>query len=229
MIADDQLLAYRNQFNQAAKKCLAESGRDDSLYEAAFPAYTDPNPLIRFLMWQRIKLVLAEFDRIHPRDRVLDFGCGSGIMLRLLAGEAKRVVGVDKDLGPATKMNELLELPENVELINNSRQSLASLPDASFDCVFAMEVLEHVSDLPGIVGELRRLTRPGGTILVSGPTENLFYRIGRLIAGSKYTGEYHASNIDLIRDEFARQLPIRSVATLYPLVPLVKIFVAEIP
>lgn len=223
--------AYQQKFNAAAKRCLGETCETDktaALYEAAFPAYTDPNPLIRWLMWRRVVLAMRAFDRLGSCDRVLDFGCGSGIMLHLLAGKAKRVVGADIDLRPLRGMEKTLPLPENVSLIDTGRESLAGQPDGRFDCVFAMEVLEHIDDLTETLKTLRRITRPGGAVIFSGPTENIAYQIGRWIAGSKYTGDYHVSDIDRIHKEATNYFQITKFATLYPPLPLVKMFLGRV-
>jgi 2-polyprenyl-3-methyl-5-hydroxy-6-metoxy-1,4-benzoquinol methylase len=220
--------AYRHTFDEAARRCLRETNETAALYEAAFPAYTDPNPLIRFLMWRRVVLALREFDRLGPCDQVLDFGCGSGILLHLLAPLAKRVVGADVDLRPLRGMEKTMPLPSNVTLIDTGREPLASQPDNRFDCVFAMEVLEHIDDLKETLQTLRRITRPGGTVIFSGPTENVAYRIGRWIAGSKYTGDYHVSDIDRIYEESTNYFQVSKFATLYPPMPLVKMFIGTV-
>jgi 2-polyprenyl-3-methyl-5-hydroxy-6-metoxy-1,4-benzoquinol methylase len=55
------------------------------------------------------------------------------------------------------------------------------LPAASCDTILAADVLEHIIDLKALIGEFRRLLKPGGELLVSAPSENAFYEFGRKV------------------------------------------------
>jgi SAM-dependent methyltransferase len=83
---------------------------------------------------------------------VLDVGCGDRPYDRLLAG-AREIVGFDVPGNPHADLHG----------------SLDALPveDASFDVVLCVQVLEHVADPGAAVGELRRVVRAGGRVLVS--------------------------------------------------------------
>jgi 2-polyprenyl-3-methyl-5-hydroxy-6-metoxy-1,4-benzoquinol methylase len=93
--------------------------------------------------------------------------------------------------------------------------------------VIALDVLEHVKDLPRTLSELLALLTPGGQLIVSGPTENILYRIGRKVAGPEYSGTYHERGIAEIKNELAHISRIEPIATLYWPVPLFEIFTAE--
>ncbi|HAX69509.1 MAG TPA: hypothetical protein DCY14_07890, partial [Anaerolineae bacterium] len=71
---------YKTRYRTAIRNVLAEveKGRLD---EAAFPAYSHPNPLINWLFWQRLRKVMDYIQRPTPYEKILDFGCGSGVML----------------------------------------------------------------------------------------------------------------------------------------------------
>ena len=58
--------------------------------------------------------------------------------------------------------------------------------EASFDIIYALDVLEHINDLEPYVTLFSKLLVPGGTVIISGPTENIFYKIGRKIAGKRF-------------------------------------------
>ncbi len=75
---------YKSKFRTAIRKVLtkSESGRLD---EAAFPAYSHPNPFINWLFWQRLRKTMETIERAAPYQRVLDFGCGSAFCFRFLA------------------------------------------------------------------------------------------------------------------------------------------------
>jgi SAM-dependent methyltransferase len=94
--------------------------------------------------------------------RILDAGCGSGRTLDELAdyGDACGV-----DLSPAAV--------DAARMRGHAAQvgSVTDLPfdDASFDLVTCLDVIEHTRDDRRTLGELRRVTRPGGTLLVTVP------------------------------------------------------------
>jgi 2-polyprenyl-3-methyl-5-hydroxy-6-metoxy-1,4-benzoquinol methylase len=98
----------------------------------------------------------------------------------------------------------------------------------SFDLINALDVLEHVDDLRGTLSDLLGLLKPGGRLVVSGPTENILYQIGRKLAGPEYSGEYHERGIAEIKRELNRMAQVEQIATLYWPVPLFEIFVTQV-
>jgi SAM-dependent methyltransferase len=84
--------------------------------------------------------------------RVLDVGCGDRPYERLLSGAAE-IVGFDVPGNPHA------DLHGSIDAI--------PVPDASFDVVLCLQVLEHVPDPAAAVRELGRAVRPGGRVLLS--------------------------------------------------------------
>jgi trans-aconitate methyltransferase len=91
----------------------------------------------------------------------------------------------------------------------------------------ALDVLEHVDDLPQTLSQLMNLLEPNGQLLVSGPTENILYRIGRKLAGPEYSGAYHERGIGEIKEELKKIARIEHIATLYRPIPLFEVFAAR--
>lgn len=219
--------AYKAEFRAVIRKVLAESeqGRMD---EAGFPAYSHPNPLINWLFWQRLHKVMNYIERDAPYKHILDFGCGSGVMLPFLCEISNRVTAMDIDLLPFERVSRQRAFPANLEVHDVREVTLQDLPKASFDIIVATDVLEHVDDLSGTLADMKVLLKPGGQIIISGPTENIFYKIGRTLAGSEYSGDYHERGILEVRDLLAEQMPVIYIATLYWPVPLFEIFAGQI-
>lgn len=223
-----QFQAHQDRFVSTLRVVLSERGKDVQVSEAAFPAYADSNPLIRFLFWRRL-WVTAEFLESHgPYEAVLDFGCGGGVILPLLIGFVNRVVGVDIDLTPYRALSAHFSFPDEIEVYETKERPLSRFPDKTFDVIISLDVLEHIGNLQDVFAEFCRIAKPGGMVVVSGPTENFFYKLGRMIAGKEYTGDYHVTNIYNIRRVMRTFMETKTVATLYYPFPLFKIFVGYV-
>lgn len=217
---------YKHRYRSAIRKVLQESERG-RLDEAGFPAYSHPNPLINWLFWQRLNTAMNYIERHGPYDKLLDFGCGSGVMLSFLAGHSGHVTAMDIDLVPLERVRKYIPLPEHVEVLDARQRSLSQLRPKSYDLINALDVLEHVDDLPRTLADLLSLLKPGGRLVVSGPTENILYQIGRRIAGPEYSGDYHERGIGEIKRELNRLAHVEQIATLYWPIPLFEVFVAH--
>ncbi len=115
--------------------------------------------------------------------RVLDVGCGGGILSEAMARRGAQVKGID--LGEkALKVAQLhaLETQTKVDYELVSAEALAEREPASYDVVTCMEMLEHVPDPASIVSACARLVKPGGDVFFStinrNPKSYLFAIIG---------------------------------------------------
>jgi len=112
------------------------------------PTYAVRAPLVRFLREQA-----SEAHTSIGRYRVLDVGCGAKPYEPLFAPYASSYVGVDPVDNPKAELKGPVEdLP---------------VEDARFDVVLCNQVLEHCDDPRTAVSELRRVTAPGGRVLVT--------------------------------------------------------------
>lgn len=216
---------YKARYRSAIRNVLQDSDRG-RLDEAGFPAYSHPNPLINWLFWQRLRTAMNYIETHAPYENTLDFGCGSGVMLSFLAKHSKTVTAMDIDLVPLERVKTYIPLAENIQVLDANQVSTSQLTPKSFDLINALDVLEHVDDLPHILAALLTLLKPGGRLVVSGPTENILYQIGRKLAGPEYSGEYHERGIAEIKHELSRLARVEQIATLYWPVPLFEVFVA---
>jgi len=100
--------------------------------------------------------------------RVLDVGCGGGILAEGMASRGARVTGIDLGEMPL-RVAELHTLETGVEVHYRriSAEALAAEAPASFDLVTCMEMLEHVPDPGSIIAACAQLVKPGGEIFFS--------------------------------------------------------------
>ena len=108
-------------------------------------------------------------DRLTLRGaRVLDVGCGAGILSEALAGAGADVVALD--LAPELIDIAQLHLLESGVKVDYRLQSVEALADsspASFDAITCMEMLEHVPDPASVLRACARLLKPHGKLFVS--------------------------------------------------------------
>ena len=95
--------------------------------------------------------------------KVVDVGCGGGILAESLARKGAEVTGID--VAPRVLATALLHLHESgleVDYREVTVEDLASESPGSFDVVTCMEMLEHVPDPASIIHSVQRLLKPGG-------------------------------------------------------------------
>jgi len=98
---------------------------------------------------------------------VADVGCGNGLDLRQLVpqGRCRHAVGLDLSAGMLRSLEDLRH-SGRLSLVQADAQRLP-LADRTVDVAMAMHMLYHVPDIPTAIRELRRITKPGGTVLAS--------------------------------------------------------------
>ena len=118
--------------------------------------------------------------------RVLDVGCGAGLLSEALAGEGAIVTALDlsPELIDVAKLH-LLESGRQVDYRLVSVEELAAQIPGAFDAVTCMEMLEHVPDPGSVLAACARLLRPGGRLLLS-TLNRTPLAFGAAIVGAEY-------------------------------------------
>lgn len=100
--------------------------------------------------------------------RVLDVGCGGGILAEGMASRGARVTGIDlSDKALSVARLHLYESNLEIDYRHQSAESLAAEMPATFDAVTCMEMLEHVPDPASIVSACAAMVKPGGHVFFS--------------------------------------------------------------
>ena len=105
-------------------------------------------------------------ERAHLAGRrVLDVGCGGGILAESMAAQGATVVGIDMGEAPlAVARLHLLESGLEVDYRQITVEELAETEPAGFDVITCMEMLEHVPDPASVIQSCARLVKPGGQV-----------------------------------------------------------------
>ncbi|MFO1219813.1 MAG: bifunctional 2-polyprenyl-6-hydroxyphenol methylase/3-demethylubiquinol 3-O-methyltransferase UbiG [Burkholderiaceae bacterium] len=122
-------------------------------------------------------LRLDWIDRTVPLrgKRVLDVGCGGGILAESMALRGADVLGIDL-AGKPLKVAQLHALESGVQALayrEQSAEALAAEAPGQFDVVTCMEMLEHVPEPASVVRACAALVRPGGRVFFSTINRNL--------------------------------------------------------
>lgn len=101
----------------------------------------------------------------QPDELILDVGCGSGVFTALVGAARPALVGLDLSVPMLRRAVAKAEGYRFAALVG----TMTSLPfaDHSFDRVYSMTALEFVTDARLAINEMDRVTRPGGTVVVT--------------------------------------------------------------
>ena len=182
--------------------------------ETCVPSYCHANWPAAWVSWARL-FRAADLGRqfVPSPKRVLDFGSSVGELGHLLSNDGEGYDFIEEEKHAADYLVSRLPRAHQV--------TLDDAPTGGYDLIFAIDSLEHNKDYPELLAELATKLAPGGALILSGPTENALYRLGRRIAG--FDGHYHETTIHAIEDAASKLLRRRALKTVMPLMPLFRI------
>ena len=141
-----------------------------------FKPLHDINPL-------RLNYIKEQCSGSLEGKRILDVGCGGGILSESLALEGATVVGIDlAEAGLEVAKLHLLESGLDIDYQSISAEDFAKTESESFDIIACLEMLEHVPDPSLVIEACSKLIKPGGRVFFStinrNPKSYLFAIVG---------------------------------------------------
>ncbi len=134
---------------------------------------------------RRLELI----DKLAPLagDRLLDIGCGNGAYTVEMASRFERVDAIDIEPERLDQFRAAAP-PDNVVIDQLSADDLP-FDDGTFDRITAIEVMEHVIDVPAVLTEVCRVLKPGGYFALTTPNRLWpFEQHGYRLAGKRRPG-----------------------------------------
>jgi len=131
----------------------------------------------------------------------LDIACGEGYGTNLLASHAASVVGVDVSADAIAHASRKYKR-SGLRYLHGSATAIP-LPDASVDLVVSFETLEHLREQDEMLGEIRRVLRPRGQLIMSSPDKRFY------TDATGHKNQYHLRELycDEFRDLIGRHFP----------------------
>jgi ubiquinone/menaquinone biosynthesis C-methylase UbiE len=139
------------------------------------------NPVLDYEQQVRSRAVL-DLLAAAPGDIVLDVGCGNARDLIPILHAGARVVGIDLSEGMIRQARADLAAARfrDVELAVGDATRL-TYPNESFGKLLCSEVIEHIPDADAALGEMARVLKPGGTLVISTPNRRSWYGCDRYL------------------------------------------------
>ena len=105
-------------------------------------------------------------------QRIVDIGCGAGLITVPLAADGHELIGIDRS-EPSLAVARGHAESRGVQAAFRAQDAAAlDEPDATFDVALLLDVLEHVEDPTKVIGEAVRVVKPGGSIIFHTFTRN---------------------------------------------------------
>ena len=139
--------------------------REIERFDALADHWWDPNGALKPLHdMNPVRLDYVDTRAGLDRKRVLDVGCGGGLLAEGMARRGADVLGIDLSTKPlrVAQLHALEAATPRIAYREVAVEALAAEMPAQFDVVTCMEMLEHVPDPGSVVASCARLVKPGG-------------------------------------------------------------------
>ena len=144
-------------------RCVRDSGDIRAFFDA-IAGEGESHGRADLLLDERLAL-MRRLLATGPGEVLLEIGCGPGVHLFPLAAGFSRVIGTDLSpnmIAAAERIRATHPCAARIELHAQSAERLTSISDDAVDAVLCVGAFEHMPDQPAVLGEVRRVLRPGG-------------------------------------------------------------------
>ncbi|MBU0912329.1 MAG: class I SAM-dependent methyltransferase [Gammaproteobacteria bacterium] len=170
---------------------------------------------------QKVRSIICKLtQQLKTKQRMIDFGCGTGFVINLAHDLYEEVIGVDitKEM-----MNKVDLSPGNIELVESLAED-TPFPDNHFDLATAYSFMDHLFDYKTFLLEVFRVLKPGGVFYSDlnpnrefmvamenaasqTPQQTFSTQIHREIKGALHNGEFYQSQFGMDAAELEQAEP----------------------
>jgi SAM-dependent methyltransferase len=156
---------------------------DQQLLELQATLYASKNPTRRWLHSSRRDWILDAIRRhkTNSMECALEIGPGSGVYLPTLASLFNEVVAADVARPFLAQARHLADNHTNVKVIEDDIVH-STFASGSFDLILCSEVVEHIPDSAAVFGQISRIIKPNGVLILSTPQKYSLLEIACKIA-----------------------------------------------
>lgn len=143
--------------------------REQEKFDSLADEWWDPNGKLRTLHHiNPVRLQFIEKNALLHDRKVLDIGCGGGLLTESLAQKQAVVTGLDiSEQAVAVARDHSEHNGLTIEYVNSNAEAYALDHAAEFDIITCMELLEHVPDVSSLLGACSKLLKPGGDLFLA--------------------------------------------------------------
>jgi SAM-dependent methyltransferase len=172
---------------------------------------------------EKMRVVRRFLDRLPSGTRILDVGCGEGLLVEEYRARGVEISGLDLNYeSPAVRRGDITQLPFEA---------------GSFDIVLALDVIEHLNfaDQDQAIAEIERILKPGGQFLVTVPnlahfsSRLSFLLTGRLLRTSKIERHPGDRPYAEYRKLFGTHFELTRIRGLFPTFPISSLLTLAAP
>lgn len=137
------------------------------------------------ILHDRRRDTMSERARVYiSRSKVLDLGCGTGLITQVLPGN---VTGID--ISPWKIERARQHCPHATFMVGDVEDLSTLLSDSSFDAIVCTDVLEHLEAPDKVVEGIRRVLKPEGIFIGTVPSRHLIWKFRRFLTTADASGE----------------------------------------
>jgi 2-polyprenyl-6-hydroxyphenyl methylase/3-demethylubiquinone-9 3-methyltransferase len=159
-------------------------------FDALADSWWDPTgPLKTLHVINPLRLQYIDTAATLKNRRVLDIGCGAGLLTEAMAMHAAQVTGIDISaacINVARQHQQLKQL--NIEYLHTTVEHYTKISTQKFDLITCMEMLEHVPDPVAIISSAAKLLQPGGHLFLSTINRSLQTWLSMIVAAEHLLG-----------------------------------------
>ncbi len=148
----------------------------------------------------RIKFILEKFGKRIEEKKILDIGCGGGLIASVLAEMNAKVTGIDENTENIKQAkDDAKKKLLKINYINNSLDTFFKKNKKKFDLILCLEVLEHVDDLENTLNKISKLMSKNSILILSTINRNI-----KSLIFAKICGEYILNWIPIGTHQFEK-------------------------